>query len=163
MFIFQQLSLTSGRCHFGLHQLKEIISQATHYLRDGFHSTSTEDDSTTLEHAAVSHCIIQLYTSRVLPQDANKLQDLVQSYFPATHQVPHGSDSPPRKDGIPAVLLEAVQSELSDRHLQCLPALMEKVCAKIVLLSLKACSTDVMLNSIMATHTIQVNAMQYPS
>lgn len=110
------------------------------YLRDGFHSTSTEDDSATLEHAAISHCIIQLFTSQVLPQDANKLQDLVQSYFPTTHRVPHGSDLPLRKDGIPAVLVEAVQSELSDRHLQCLPALMEKVCAKIVLLSLEACN-----------------------
>ena len=159
MLIFQQLSSTSGRCHFGLHQLKEIISQATHYLRDGFHSTGTEDDSTTLEHAAISHCIIQLYTSRVLPQDVNKLQDLVQSYFPTTHQVPHGSDSPPRKDGIPAVLVEAVQSELSDRHLQCLPALMEKVCAKTVLLFLKACSIDVMLNGIMSYYTSECNAV----
>ena len=131
LFIYHQLSSTSGGCHFGLHQLKEITTQATHYLRDGLATSGTEDDSTTLEHAAVSYCILQLYTSQILPQDANKFQDLVQSYFPTTHHVPHESDPSPKKDGIPTVLVEAVESELNDRHLQCLPALVEKVCTWI--------------------------------
>ena len=92
---------------------------------------SSEQDSTEttpLQHAAIAHGVVQMYKSRVLPVDSNKLQDLVESHFPSPHNTFRQSVSPPKQEDTTAVLVEAVQSELSDRHLQCLPSLVEKVC-----------------------------------
>ena len=132
MLFHDQLSSNSRGCRFGLHELKEITSCAACYLRENYYSAtdSSEQDSTettSLEHAAVAHGVMQLYKRRVLPVDSNKLQDLVESYFPSARNASRRSVSPPNREDTTAVLVEAVQSELSDRHLQCLPTLVEKV------------------------------------
>ena len=141
-----QLSSNSKGCLFGLHELKEIISYAACYLRENHHSAVDSSDqdnteTTPLQHAAIAHGVVQMYKSRVLPVDSNKLQDLVESHFPSPHNTFRQSVSPSKQEDTTAVLVEAVHSELSDRHLQCLPSLVEKVCIWQALSSIE--STDV--------------------
>ncbi len=53
----------------------------------------------------------------------NKLKELVQSFFPSCNLSAAKSNT-----RVPKELLEAIKTQLKERHLQCLPSLLEKVC-----------------------------------
>lgn len=56
-----------------------------------------------------------------------KLRELLEGYFPSS-----ASEAPVASSSCPTELKSAIKTQLQERHLQCLPGLMEKVCLTIM-------------------------------
>ena len=60
----------------------------------------------------------------VNPIGWNKLRELLENFFPSCDL-----GCGPYMEDLPTELVEAIRTQLKERHLQCLPSLMEKVSA----------------------------------
>ena len=107
-----------------LRLLKEIVSQASANLssrpRDSYQQDRLRSEQEALVTALSNVCLLQLSKA-----DASKFREVLANCFPGVEVVG-------RLEGEGEELMEAIQSQLKERHLQCEPAFVEKVSGRYI-------------------------------